>query len=146
MTAPCIILDIGCGTGVVTRHLRSRSPRSAHLRHRNRSPVPAQPSRTTNPRRICPFIQREFPNPPSAGTRASGLDPRTFVYSRLLLCGMTDWPGYVRDVWELLQLGCWAEMGDSVEDCFYADDRSVVLREEWEWLRWLRAGGATPRP
>ena len=54
---------------------------------------------------------------------------------------MTDWPGYVRDVFKMLKPGGWAEMGDYVEDVFYTDNRSVP-REEWEWLRSIRAGGA----
>jgi len=63
-----------------------------------------------------------------------------FVYNRLLLCGMTDWPGYVRDVFKLLKPGGWAEMADYVEDVFYNDNR-IVPRDEWEWLRSIRAGG-----
>lgn len=53
---------------------------------------------------------------------------------------MTDWAGYVGDVLKMLKPSCWAEMGDYVEDVFY-DDNRIVPREEWEWLRSIRAGG-----
>lgn len=62
------------------------------------------------------------------------------VYSRLLLCDMTDWPGYVCDMHTMLKPGGWAEFGDCVEDVFYADDRCQPS-EEWEWLRAIRKGG-----
>lgn len=62
------------------------------------------------------------------------------VYSRLLLCGMTDWPGYVKDMYAMLAPGGWAEFGDYIEDIFYADGRCQP-RDDWEWLRAIRLGG-----
>ena len=59
----------------------------------------------------------------------------------MLLCGMTDWPGYVQDAFHMLRPGGWAEMADYVEDTFYTDGRSSVPREDWEWLRAIREGG-----
>jgi len=63
----------------------------------------------------------------------AGVDPRLqfgsadFVFCRLRLCGMTDWAGYVRDAFEMLKPGCWAEMRDSVEDVFYNDKRAISM-------------------
>ena len=45
------------------------------------------------------------------------------VYRQLLLCGITDWPGYVCDVHAMLRPGGWAEFGDLVEAIFYTDER-----------------------
>ena len=113
----------------------SISERSARLRHR---PV-SGPGPARRPGCLESVIQGNFRD-------LVGVDPRLsfgsvdFAFSRLLLCGMTDWPGYVRDVLKMLRPGCWAEMGDYVEDVFYSDNRSIP-REEWEWLRSIRAGG-----
>ncbi len=96
-------------------------------------PGETQPSNVT-------FIRGNF-------RKLSGTDPRLrfgyadFVYSRLLECGMTDWPGYVAEVFKTLKPGGWVEMGDYIEDVFFSDGRSVNPRSDWEWLRALRAGG-----
>ena len=54
---------------------------------------------------------------------------------------MTDWPGYVGQVFETLKLGAWVEMGDYIEDVFFSDNRAVNPWEDWEWLRVIRADG-----
>ena len=137
MSAPNTVLDIGCGTGVVTRYLSSLYSGAAHVYGIDLCPVPTQPgdSKAQN----LTFIRGNF-------RELAGLDPRLplgsidFVFSRLLLCGMTDWAGYVRDAFKMLKPGGWAEMGDAVDDVFYPDNR-IIPRDEWEWLRSIRAGG-----
>lgn len=52
---------------------------------------------------------------------------------------MTDWPGYVADVFKILKPGGWLELGDYVEDVFFSDN-SVCPREDWEWLKAIRTG------
>ena len=54
---------------------------------------------------------------------------------------MTDWPGYVRSMFAMLKPNGWADFGDYVEDTFYSDESHGQPREDWEWLRALRAGG-----
>ena len=72
-----------------------------------------------------------------------GTDPRLpfgtadFVFNRLLLCGMTDWPGYVRDGFKMVKSGGWVEMQD-FEEMFYF--RGMRLEDEWCWLKEFRRG------
>ena len=54
---------------------------------------------------------------------------------------MTDWPGYVAEVYKTLKPGGWLEMGDFIEHFFFSDDRPLNPCEDWEWLRAIRAGG-----
>ncbi|KAF4632503.1 hypothetical protein G7Y89_g5628 [Cudoniella acicularis] len=93
VSSPNTVLDIGCGTGIVTRYLSSHFPTAQQVYGIDLSAVPSQPS-DTNLSNLS-FICGNF-------RKIGGTDPRLslnsvdFVYSRLLLCGMTDWPGYFR--------------------------------------------------
>ena len=136
VSSPDTVLDIGCGTGIVTRYLSTHFQTPKHVYGIDLCQVPAQPG--DNESSNLSFIRGDF-------RKLVGVDPRLrfesadFVFSRLLLAGMTDWKGYVRDVFKMLKPGGWAEMDDYVEDTFYTDNRSVP-REQWEWLRSIRAG------
>jgi hypothetical protein len=74
-----------------------------------------------------------------------GLDPRLpcgtadFVFNRLLLCGMTDWAGYVRDVFKMLTPGGWVEMQD-FEEMFYLRGKKLGDEADWNWLTEFRMG------
>ena len=52
---------------------------------------------------------------------------------------MTDWPGYIRDVFKMLKPGGWVEMQD-FEEMFYLRGEKLEGRTEWRWLREFRRG------
>lgn len=137
ITAPTTILEVGCGTGVITRYLATHFPPTTHVYGIDLCPVPSSPTDASLPN--LTFILGNFRTLAGKDPR---LQPNTFdlVYSRLLLCGMTDWPGYVRDMFAMLKPGGWADFGDYIEDVFYTDARCQP-REDWEWLRAIRLGG-----
>ena len=62
-----------------------------------------------------------------------------FVFNRLLLCGMTDWPGYVRDVFAMVKPGGWAQMQD-FEEMFYLYGKKLEDEPERRWLKEFRKG------
>lgn len=137
VSSPGTVLDIGCGTGIITRYLSSHFPNAQHVYGIDLAPAPAQPG--DDERSNMSFMQGNV-------FKLAGVDPRLqsgsadHVYSRLLLCGMTDWPGYMRAVLKTLKPGCWAESHEMVEDVFYEDNR-FIPHDVWEWQRSLRAGG-----
>jgi SAM-dependent methyltransferase len=181
------LVDIGCGTGVVTRHLARTFPSASTVYGVDLSTVPAKPEDETL--QNLNFVKGDFREMAKARSpemddgqgaaensgrvntnqlfQPSSLD---FAYSRLLLCGIRDWPGYVSDVYRTLKPGCWAEMGDYIEDVYYTSDlpsastgcpltqnipssviesllpqtqqsQKRIPNEEWEWLRLIRVGG-----
>jgi ubiquinone/menaquinone biosynthesis C-methylase UbiE len=133
---PSLILDIGCGTGPVTRELGRLYSSAASIYGIDLSPVPASSFDSSTPN--VSFIAGD-------ARKLMGSDPRMlfgtadFVFNRLLLCGMTDWPGYVRDVYRMVKPGGWVEMQD-FEEMFYL--RGVMLEDEagWRWLKEFRRG------
>ena len=179
---PQLIIDIGCGTGVVTRLLGQLYPRARDIYGVDLSPVPPPRSTSTSPQEhataasadqpqngdpsvtrfaIDPpsvsFVQARFhdllsgpaspgapTSPPASASSSNGANRfacSTFDYafSRLLVCGITDWPGHVRDVLSLLRPGGWAEMQDL--SYFWTRDGRVCSRE-WKWLQALKRGAA----
>lgn len=132
--SPDKILEVGCGTGIVTRYLATHFPTASSVTGVDLCSVPSEP---TDASLNLHFIQGDF-------RELAGTDDRlqynsmSFVYSRLLLCGMTDWQGYVCEMFSMLQPGGWAEFGDFVEDIFYTDRRG---RPRNEWLQAIRDGG-----
>ena len=139
-SCPRTILDVGCGPGYITRHLSSKYPDARLVCGIDLDPVP--PKEGDASAKNLSFIQGDF-------RKLAGTDPSLkygsadFVFSRILLCGMTDWSGYVKQIFEMLAPGGWADMGDYVEQVFYSGDKqNVVPRDDWEWLREIRKGGA----
>ena len=125
-----MMLDVGCGTGIITNHLSGLYPHAQQIYGIDLSPVPHPGKTGAN----VEFIQGDF-------RKLAGMDPRLghgsldFVFHRLLICGMTDWPGYVREVFSMLKPGGWAEM----QDCAYIwYSNAKVCSEDWAWLSALR--------
>ena len=58
-----------------------------------------------------------------------------YIFHRLLVLGMTDWPGYVSTVGSLLRPGGWAEMQDFDINIRGADGKSIS--EDWNFYHYF---------
>jgi len=132
------ILDIGCGTGIITRYLSSHYSCAKHVYGIDLSPVAPEPQDSAT--ESLAFIQGDILKLAGSHSRLP-LNSIDFVYHRLLVWAITDWRDYMRQVFALLKPGGWAEMGDYVENFFFSDNRMVPCKE-WEWLRVLRESAA----
>ena len=131
---PQHLLDIGCGTGIVTRYLSTTFPSATSIYGIDISPVPAIQSNT--PSNIT-YIQGDVKKIAKSDKRLSpcSLD---YAFSRLLVWGMTDWPGYLRDtVVPMLKPGAWAEVHDLYYVCY---KHGEVYGADWKWLKAMREG------
>lgn len=67
-----------------------------------------------------------------------------YIYQRLLICGMTDWPGYIRQMAKLLKPGGYLEIHDYAEIWYKRsspsgeDDQN--LSKDWKWQQEMRRG------
>lgn len=123
---PGRIIDIGCGTGVMTTRLGCEFP-SAQVYGVDLSPVPALQEKPAN----VDFIQGDV-------MKLVGVLPELqmgsvdYAFNRLLVCGMTDWPGYVSSIFSLLKPGGWLEMHE--HDLIFYDKSGKVISSSWRWL------------
>jgi trans-aconitate methyltransferase len=95
-------LDIGCGTGAMTHHIASEFP-NACVYGLDFSPVPNVREKLSN----IEYITANFNDVTDVDKPDARFQPGSFdyVFSRLLVLGMTDWPSYVSRSVELVKPG-----------------------------------------
>ncbi|EFQ99062.1 hypothetical protein MGYG_02075 [Nannizzia gypsea CBS 118893] len=129
--APTLLLDIGCGTGVVTTYLGNTFP-TANVYGIDLSPVP----QIHHPPPNVKYIQGDI-------HELSSLDPRIvqgaadLSFGRLLVCGIRDWLSCIVAMKNLVKPGAWVELQDLNNRLFDSDNKRVDVN--MEWMRVLRA-------
>jgi trans-aconitate methyltransferase len=112
-TTPKRILDVGCGTGIMTVSLAHKFP-SAAIFGIDLSPAPLLHTKPHNVTFILGNIRDLISPKQDKETNKTKFTPGSVdcIYSRLLICGMTNWPTYIADVFSLLRPGGYAELHD----------------------------------
>lgn len=63
-----------------------------------------------------------------------------FVFHRMLVAGITDWPAYVQNCFKLLRPGGYVEFQDNPFRWYDIDSRDIS--REWQWLDIMKACAA----
>ncbi|KAM3416277.1 hypothetical protein BST61_g7883 [Cercospora zeina] len=135
------MLDVGCGTGIVTDFIGNRFP-DAQVYGLDISPVPTHiRSHPPNVQFLKGNISTDSPEQWLTQDSASKpvLSQSThfdLVFSRLLVCGMTNWPQYINRVHSLLKPGGRVELHD-VDWTFYnslSPTPGEPISDNWNWL------------
>lgn len=142
LESPTKILDVGCGTGIVTRHLGTIYP-SASVYGIDISPVPpttasdAIPTTPPNVDYIVGDIRKLAEE--DDRLKAANFD---CIFQRLLVCGMTQWQSYVSQMATLLRPGGWLEIHDYAEIWYSAKESDRVISGDWKWQLAMRRGAS----
>lgn len=133
LSNPQKILEVGAGTGWMSRHLAKKFPLAEEVVGIDLSPVPSlNPQETpTSSTANLKFLQGNF-----LELSDQDLAPNTFDYiiSRLLVYGMTDWPSYIAKAKRVLQSGGILEVQELQMEAYY-DEEENLMSKDWEWLR-----------
>ncbi|CAK3880768.1 Hypothetical predicted protein [Lecanosticta acicola] len=144
-----VILDVGCGTGIVTDYLAKRYP-TAKVYGLDLSPVPALHERPPNVQFLRGNILTDQPSSwhASDGSKPfQGKEEETglfdLIFSRLLVCGLSDWDGYISTAHHLLKPNGYLEIHD-VDWTWYRNsscDPSDIVSNTWPWWREVVSAG-----
>lgn len=137
LTEPRRILEVGCGTGNMTRHFAKTFTSATDVLGVDLSPVPTQESGER-----VKFLQGDFRRL-AEDLRDSELQPGSFdyIFSRMLVYGMTDWPGYVSQAKTLMSPGGWLELQEIDMSALF-DENQAPISESWAWLSEQQAAWA----
>ncbi|KAF2015765.1 S-adenosyl-L-methionine-dependent methyltransferase [Aaosphaeria arxii CBS 175.79] len=102
-------IDIGCGTGFLTHAMASEFP-AAQIYGVDLSPVPELRPKLPNIEYVIENIAT-LTDPPNPDDR---FKPASFdyVFSRLLIMGLTDWKGHLQRCVSMVKPGGWVEFHD----------------------------------
>lgn len=80
------------------------------------------------------FLQGDFRQMQSSAEYPQ-LQPESFdyVFSRMLVFGIDDWPAYIAQIKDLLKAGGWIELQEL--DLYVRDENEQSICESWKWLR-----------
>ena len=133
------LLDVGCGTGIVTHLMSDAYPRATCI-GLDLSETPRLRPQAANVKFLKGNVTAQTPTQWTTADGKSVLQQDEglfdYVFSRLLILGMTDWQNFLRTEYGLLKPGGWAEVHDLAWDWYDAD--GTLVSDEWPWLRRVR--------
>lgn len=122
---PKNILEVGSGTGTILRQLAALYP-SASIISIDLSSVPNQDTFPANVK----FFQGDFS---TLAVTKSQLAAESFdyIFSRMLIYGMSDWPSYIAKARSLLAPGGYIELQELDTSIFLDSKQSPLPRSPW---------------
>ncbi|EME45493.1 hypothetical protein DOTSEDRAFT_170923 [Dothistroma septosporum NZE10] len=138
------ILDVGCGTGIISDYLANRF-KNAEVYGLDLSPDPQLRDHPENLKFLQGNVLEDEPSQwiDRGGTTRLALGKSTgifdLIFSRLLVCGMSDWPRYIETEFALLKPGGYVEIQDVDFRWFDADGNCIS--DSWSWWQRVRVAG-----
>ncbi|KAL8642056.1 MAG: hypothetical protein Q9228_001222 [Teloschistes exilis] len=133
------MLDVGCGTGMVCRQMAQQYP-NATVYGVDISSVPPFNDTPGN----VEYMTGDIKELAAGGDERIKEGEIDYIYQRLLICGMTDWPGYIRQMAGLLRPGGYMEIHDYAEVWYQRPSSpggsDILISNDWKWHLAMRRG------
>ncbi|KAF2088003.1 S-adenosyl-L-methionine-dependent methyltransferase [Saccharata proteae CBS 121410] len=129
------VLDIGCGTGQVTKQLGRQYPR-ADVYGLDISDVP---DRFGQKPPNVEFVKDDIFKLNIGADERFEPESFDFCWSRLMMSGIPDWPHYFGIQSDLLKPGGWVE-SQEVDFFYFFDREGRPFEKDWYWFEVLRDG------
>ena len=137
LSKPKRILEVGCGTGSMTRSFADKYASAHDVIGIDLSPVP---NPGTDNKAI--FLQGDFRTYAEDHVDSNLLEgPFDYIFSRMLIYGMLDWPGYINQAKQLLTSGGWLELQE-IDMTGMFDNKQDLISSSWGWLQEQQAAWA----
>lgn len=135
-------VEVGSGTGHLASRLAREHP-SAKIYGVDLSPVPSIHPKPDNLEYVVADIKKLIDSS-HPGFEKGSFD---YLFARLLICGVTDWPSHLQTVMSLLKPGTgWAEMHEA--EIVWRNIDGEPICDDWNWYKALikntRASGLDP--
>ena len=136
---PQKILEIGCGTGLMTCLLARRYPQAKVY---GIDPTPIPLSFHNKPDNV-EYVQGKFQELLESGDRRLELGCFDFVFSRMMLLVISDWPLYIHRIQSLLKPGGWMELQEVSTYTHYSGSSPTPdqpIDGDWQWASAIKDG------
>ena len=131
---PLKILEIGYGTGLMCNLLAHKFP---HARVYGIDPSPTPVGFREKPQNV-EYIQAKYEDLLEVGDPPLEQASFDYIFVRMAVCWVTDWPSHITRIMSLLKPGAWAELQDVSLFVHFSGHTTDPVDKDWEWARVLR--------
>ena len=131
---PKKILEIGYGTGLMCHFLGQRYPGAMIYGVDPSPPAAGFHDQLDN----VQYIQGKYEDLLQAGDQRLELNSFDYIFVRMAVCWVTDWPAHVKRIKDLLKPGGWVELQDVSICRHFEGTEPDPIDENWVWARVVR--------
>lgn len=134
LSDPRKILEIGYGTGLMCNYLGGKFQKAMVYGIDPSPPAAGFHDKLQN----VEYIQGKYEDLLTDGDPRLELASFDYVFVRMAICWVTDWPAHVRRIKSLLKPGGWVELQDANLGQYWSGTKPSPVDEDWLWARVVR--------
>ena len=134
ITKPSRILELGYGTGLMCNLLASNFP-EATVYGVDPSPPPVGFNKKLH---NVEYIQGKYEDLLEVGDPRLPLASFDYIFVRMAVCWVTDWPAHISRIMSLLEPGGWAELQDISLATHFSGYSRDPIDKDWKWARVMK--------
>lgn len=131
---PGKILEIGYGTGLMCNLLAQKFPEAIVFGVDPSPPPDGFHDKLDN----VEYIQGRYEDLLAAGDPRLELASFDYIFIRMAICWVTDWPSHINRIQSLLKPGAWVELQDVSLPIHFSGTDPHPVDTDWEWVKVVR--------